>query len=63
MNTELDKRAVLANLLEKMSDSDTLQMLAYAAGYEAGKISQISSNMFETSYNSQKFINYQGRIS
>lgn len=56
MNTELNKRDILVNLLKEMNDTDTLQMLAYAAGYEAGKISQISSNRFEEKYNSKKFI-------
>ena len=62
MNTELDKRAVLRNVMETMNDSDILQMLAFAAGYEAGKASQISSNIFETSYNLKKFTSYQERI-
>ncbi len=40
MNDELDKRTVLARLINLMDDSDAQQMLAYAAGYEAGKISK-----------------------
>lgn len=42
MNAELDKRTILVKLIADMSDLDTQQMLAYAAGYEAGKISQVS---------------------
>lgn len=45
MNTELDNRTILVKLIERMSDTDTQQMLAYAAGYEAGRISQNSSNL------------------
>lgn len=40
MNDELDKRTVLAKLINLMDDSDAQQMLAYAAGYEAGRISK-----------------------
>ncbi len=40
-NIELDNRTILNNLIRGMSDSDTQQMLAYAAGYEAGRVSQI----------------------
>lgn len=42
MNPELDKRNLLIKLISVMNDSDTQQVLAYAAGYEAGKISQVS---------------------
>lgn len=47
MNTELDKRATLAKIIKNMSDADTQQMLAYAAGYEAGRISQNHSKCSE----------------
>lgn len=40
METRLDNRSVLARLINDMSDIDVWQMLAYATGYEAGKISQ-----------------------
>lgn len=40
MNTELDNRAILVKLIEHMSNTDTQQILAYAAGYEAGRISK-----------------------
>lgn len=40
MNSELDKRNFLIKLISVMNDSDTQQVLAYAAGYEAGRISK-----------------------
>ena len=40
MKTALDNRSTLIRLIERMSDMDVRQMLAYATGYEAGKISQ-----------------------
>lgn len=40
MKTTLDNRSALTRLIESMSDIDVRQMLAYATGYEAGKISQ-----------------------
>lgn len=40
MKVTLDNRSALAKLIEHMSDMDVRQMLAYATGYEAGKISQ-----------------------
>lgn len=43
MNGELDSRSMLAKLIEDMSDSDVRQMIAYAAGYENGKVSRVSS--------------------
>jgi len=42
MNTGLNNRTILIKLIEHMSETDTQQMLAYAAGYEAGRISQIA---------------------
>ncbi len=42
MSTVLDQRSLLMKLIKTMSDSDARQILAYAAGYEAGKINQIS---------------------
>lgn len=41
MNTRLDNRAILVNLVKHMDGPDMKQMLAYAAGYEAGKINLI----------------------
>lgn len=49
MNTELDSRAILTKLIGRMSDTDVQQMLAYAAGYEAGRTSWISSHTTEQS--------------
>lgn len=40
MEIRQDNRSILARLINGMSDIDVRQMLAYAAGYEAGKISQ-----------------------
>ena len=40
MKAALDNRSTLVRLIERMSDMDVWQMLAYATGYEAGKISQ-----------------------
>lgn len=40
MKAALDNRSTLVKLIERMSDMDVRQMLAYATGYEAGKISQ-----------------------
>lgn len=40
MKAALDNRSTLIKLIECMSDMDIRQMLAYATGYEAGKISQ-----------------------
>lgn len=40
MSTELDNKTTLMKMISNMNDTDTQQMLAYAAGYEAGKISQ-----------------------
>lgn len=42
MNTKSDNRAVLAALIEKLDTPDMMQLLAFAAGYEAGKASAIS---------------------
>ncbi len=41
MNTELSNRTILIQLIGRMNDVDAQQMLAYAAGYEAGRISRI----------------------
>lgn len=54
MNTKLDNRAILIKLIEHMSDSDAQQMLAYASGYEAGKINQISQYTSERPHTSKK---------
>lgn len=47
MNTELSNRTILIQLIERMNDADAQQMLAYAAGYEAGRISRIPLHMSE----------------
>lgn len=39
MKAALNNRSTLVRLIERMSDMDVRQMLAYATGYEAGKIS------------------------
>lgn len=49
MNIGLDNRAILVKLVKHMTDSDIQQMLAYASGYEAGKISQASTHIIEQS--------------
>ncbi len=41
MNTGLSNRTILIQLIRRMNDADAQQMLAYAAGYEAGRISRI----------------------
>lgn len=41
MNVEMDERRTLVKIVNIMDDSDIQKMLAYAAGYEAGKISQM----------------------
>ncbi|MCI8890510.1 hypothetical protein [Sporofaciens musculi] len=41
MKESRDNRSTLVKLIERMSDMDVRQMLAYATGYEAGKISQL----------------------
>lgn len=61
MNTELDKRAILVNLTRGMNDSDIQQMIAYAAGYEAGKINKNSPNTFEQSYSSKNLLKGSNR--
>lgn len=40
MTTKLDSRAALTELIEKLDAPDMKQILAFAAGYEAGKLSQ-----------------------
>ncbi len=40
MITKLEKRDVLIKLIENMDAIDIKQLLAYAAGYEAGKTTQ-----------------------
>ncbi len=47
MNTELSNRTILIQLIGRMNDADVQQMLAYAAGYEAGRISRISLHTSE----------------
>lgn len=54
MNIQLDNRSILANLVKRMSDSDAQQIIAYAAGYEAGKISQSAQYMSNQSTISQR---------
>lgn len=41
MNTKCDYRANLVKLIEKLDVPDMKQILAFAAGYEAGKISRM----------------------
>lgn len=40
MEVKMDNRSTLSKLIENMSDTDLRQVLAYAVGYEAGKVSQ-----------------------
>lgn len=42
MNTKFDNRKVLMKLIEKLDTPDMMQMLAFAAGYEAGKMNMTS---------------------
>ena len=46
MNTELDNKTILKKLIAHMDNADIQQMLAYAAGYEAGKINKDSTENF-----------------
>lgn len=39
MNTKLDQRSMLTEVFKSLDDQDSRQLLAFAAGYEAGKIS------------------------
>ncbi len=54
MKVALDNRSTLVRLIERMSDMDVRQMLAYATGYEAGKISQPIQYSEEQSRNPTK---------
>lgn len=54
MKATLDNRSTLVRLIEHMSDMDVRQMLAYATGYEAGKISQPIQHCEEQSRNPTK---------
>lgn len=54
MKAALDNRSTLVRLIERMSDMDVRQMLAYATGYEAGKISQPIQYSEELSRNPTK---------
>lgn len=49
MKASLDNRSTLVRLIERMSDVDVRQMLTYATGYEAGRISQIPLQTSEQS--------------
>ena len=49
MNTELNNRTILIQLIGRMNDADAQQMLAYATGCEAGRISRISLQTSEQS--------------
>ena len=51
MEATMDNRSTLARLINGMSDIDVRQMLAYATGYEAGKISQPIQHSEEQSRN------------
>ena len=42
MEVALDNRSVLIKLINEMNALDVQQMIAYAAGYEAGKTSHVS---------------------
>lgn len=54
MKVSLDNRSTFVRLIERMSDMDVRQMLAYATGYEAGKISQPTPYSEEQSRNPTK---------
>lgn len=54
MKVITNNRSALTKLIEHMSDMDVRQMLAYATGYEAGKISQSIQYSEEQSRNPTK---------
>lgn len=41
MNTKLDDRSLLMKMLESLDEDEFQRILTFAAGYEAGKISQL----------------------
>lgn len=43
MNTKFDNRLALIKIVEKLDTPAIEQILAFAAGYEAGKLEQISN--------------------
>lgn len=49
MNTKLDNRLALIKIIEKLDTPAMEQILAFATGYEAGKLEQISSTNIEQS--------------
>ncbi len=49
MGTESDNRKILVNLVERMNELDIQKLVAYASGYEAGKISRHTSGISEQS--------------
>lgn len=49
MGTESDNRKILVNLVERMNELDIQKLIAYASGYEAGKISQHTFGISEQS--------------
>lgn len=56
MSTKLDNRKILVNLIEKLDSSDMNQVLAYTAGYEAGKL-VYASNISVNEHVHQEFQN------
>ena len=40
MSTKSDNRALLLQMIKKMDETEAKQMLAFAAGFEAGKLNQ-----------------------
>lgn len=54
MEVVLDNRNLLIKLINEMNDLDMRQILAYAAGYEAGKTSCVSLGSVENLRNPPK---------
>jgi hypothetical protein len=50
MNTKSNSKLELIELLEKLNDFEVQLLLAFAAGYEAGKQSQILSTKINHSF-------------
>lgn len=54
MEITLDNRNLLVKLVSEMNDSDVRQVLAYAVGYEAGKICQLPLGSVDNPCNSPR---------
>lgn len=54
MEGALDNRNLLIKMINKMDNLDMQQILAYAAGYEAGKTSHVSLDSIDSLRNPPK---------